>query len=310
MLKYLVILLSDDCASFCRYENAGKTNRLIPIDVLKKGIIFGMKENLMIQFALPDYQLPSDYSDAINSIDHTIIGTSCCLEVADIVILNGWDFDTSTLDAQKYYVLRTRFEDFVANYTMIPQMLVGIKRLNLIITDIQTLVLSTAESQYKRIIDFLVTEIACLFKSGISPELNILTDRLQLSRMNNCGAGEEVLTLAPDGKFYICPAFYYGNSSPVGDAQKGVAIPNKQLYKLDHAPICRRCDAYHCQRCIWLNKTMTLECNTPSHEQCVLTHIERDGSARLRKILSEEGFKNLAPLDECNYLDPFDLIVQ
>ena len=68
MLKYLVILLSDDCTSICQYENSKASARLIPIETLRKGIIFGMKENLAIQFVLPDYELPTPYYEAIKEL--------------------------------------------------------------------------------------------------------------------------------------------------------------------------------------------------------------------------------------------------
>ena len=116
--------------------------------------------------------------------------------------------------------------------------------------------------------------------------------------MNNCNAGWESITLAPDGKFYICPAFYQDNLGDVGDLKNGINIPNPQLYRLDHAPICSHCDAYQCRRCIWLNLKTTLEVNTPSHEQCVVSHLERNAS----RIINSEN------IPEINYLDPFDII--
>lgn len=43
--------------------------------------------------------------------------------------------------------------------------------------------------------------------------------------MNNCNAGWESVTLAPDAKFYVCPAFYLGNDGyAIGDLQKGLDI--------------------------------------------------------------------------------------
>ena len=80
--------------------------------------------------------------------------------------------------------------------------------------------------------------------------------------MNNCGAGDTTITLAPDGKFYIRPAFYLTDevdalgrlNYSIGDLQNGMNIKNSQLYKLDYAPLCRQCDAYQCKRCIWLNR--------------------------------------------------------
>lgn len=123
--------------------------------------------------------------------------------------------------------------------------------------------------------------------------------------MNNCGAGLDFVSIAPDGNFYLCPAFYY-DRDPVGSIDTGLDIKNPQLLRIEHAPICRTCDAYQCKRCLWLNKHMTLEINTPSHEQCVLSHIERNVSSYLSVKLHEAGFldnEKIIEKEEC--LDPF-----
>lgn len=72
----------------------------------------------------------------------------------------------------------------------------------------------------------------------------------------------------------------------IGDLQNGMNIKNSQLYKLDYAPLCRQCDAYQCKRCIWLNRKMTYEVNIPSHEQCVMGHLERNASRNLLQIFA------------------------
>lgn len=114
--------------------------------------------------------------------------------------------------------------------------------------------------------------------------------------MNNCNAGYESITLAPNGKFYVCPGFYQDDMYDVGSLDDGLKIKNQHLYELRFAPICRTCDAYHCKRCIWLNKKTTFEVNTPSKEQCIISHLERNAS----RILSPDG------ISEINYLDPFE----
>lgn len=50
MIQYLVILLDDTSTSFCHYSNNRKERNLMPIEILKAGIIYAMKENLNIQF--------------------------------------------------------------------------------------------------------------------------------------------------------------------------------------------------------------------------------------------------------------------
>ena len=132
-----------------------------------------------------------------------------------------------------------------------------------------------------------------------------------LSEMNNCGAGATSITLAPNGKFYICPAFYYNDDNEfVGDFEIGLAIKNIQLYQLDHSPICRHCDAWQCKRCIWLNKKTTHEVNTPSHEQCVIAHIERNTSRELLNSIHkhDNNFSVKEEIKEIDYLDPFEKI--
>ena len=87
MLQYLIVLLDDMSTSFCHYENKMTVHRLMPIETLRKGIRFGMMENLMIQFVYPDYELPQEYAETIESIDHSKIKPVC--SGADVVVLNG-----------------------------------------------------------------------------------------------------------------------------------------------------------------------------------------------------------------------------
>ena len=127
--------------------------------------------------------------------------------------------------------------------------------------------------------------------------------------MNNCGAGESNITLAPNGKFYVCPAFYlYNKSNSIGSLDDGIDIKNKQLYRLDHAPRCSHCDAYQCKRCVWLNQKTTLEVNTPSHEQCVVAHLERNASRNLLCKLQKHGMilSTYDVMKDIDYLDPFE----
>ena len=152
-------------------------------------------------------------------------------------------------------------------------------------------------------------KVEALYVEDKTPQLNLLTDRMMLSQMNNCGAGETSITLAPNGKFYVCPAFYYEDENDsIGDLEHGLNIKNKQLYRLDHAPICRHCDAWQCKRCIWLNRKTTLEVNTPSHEQCVMAHLERNASRKLLNNIRKHGtfLPEQEEIKEINYLDPFD----
>ena len=313
MLQYLIILLDDTSTSYCHYENNRHSNRLMPLVTLRQGIRFAMKENLMIQFVYPDYELPQEYKDAIETIDHSKIVSSLCddgvlKEQADVVVFHDWTgLDYFPLNEQQAYVLRTCKTDLFDRYVYLNGLIGRVNRLNITITDVETFTDDDFE-MYHKVLSALSDRIEQLYVDGKSPQMNILTDRMMLKEMNNCGAGETNITLAPNGKFYICPAFYYENETDsVGDLEHGLDVKNKQLYRLDHAPICRHCDAWQCKRCIWLNRKTTLEVNTPSHEQCVVAHIERNTSRELLENVRKHGsFLPETDIEEINYLDPYE----
>lgn len=310
MIQYIVILLDDTSTSFCHYTNEKADRRLIPLQTLKDGICYAMNENLNIQFVYPNYKLPKEYLAAIDSIDHTDIYPAEMSDNADVVV-----FD-SLIAAKDYvfkeevaYLIRTDKVSLFNEYKIIGEILDKVTRLNIVITDIETFTEDDFMA-YKSLLSNLAERVEQIYVSGKSPQLNLLTDRIMLEKMNNCGAGDTSVTLAPDGKFYVCPAFYLSaDGYTIGDMVNGLEIKNSQLYRLDHAPLCRRCDAWQCKRCIWMNRKTTLEVNTPSHEQCVVAHLERNASRKLLIDIRKHGKFMSASEDikEIDYLDPFDV---
>lgn len=328
MLQYLVILLDNTATSYCHYENFCHEKKLISIEDLKQGIFYGMKENLMIQFVYPDYELPQEYKNVINTIDHSDIVSSLCEDDelrknADVIIYHDWNgIQFSSFDKDGIYTLRTSKEDLFDRYKLLKGIISSSLRLNVVITDIEKF---TEEDfkKYKEVLEFLSDVLETCYVEGKSPQLNLLTDRMMLDGMNNCNAGNENITLAPDGKFYVCPAFYFsgkcdGNEQSLGEVcqkgysigslKEGLDIKNPQLYKLDHAPICRKCDAYQCRRCVWLNRKTTCEVNTPSHEQCFVAHLERNTSRKLLNNIRKHGsfLSEHEEIKEIDYIDPFE----
>ena len=221
---------------------------------------------------------------------------------------------TYEFDSSVAYVLRVNKTDLFSQQDLIKSIIGKVSRLNIVITDIESFTNKDFKI-YKQLLDSLSDEIKTLYSQGISPQLNLITDRIMLPQMNNCNAGCDNITLAPDGNFYICPAFYYSDENrqlfQVGDLKKGLNIKADQLYKLSHAPLCRTCDAYQCKRCIWLNRKTTFDITTPSHEQCVVSHVERNASRELLLSMRQQGeFYPEQEIKEINYLDPFDVRIE
>lgn len=309
-MQYLVILLDDTSVAYCHADNPLKERRLMPLDTLRKAILFGMKQNLMIQYIYPDYDLPEEYNALIESIDHVKIGR-------DVQVYNGVPASV----AGKNVVLRLTIGEFIAGQYDIAALLPQVERLNICLTNIAAFRDEQAED-YKKALETLNAVLVNLYKKENPTQVNMLTDRLVLTEMHNCEAGIGNITVAPNGKFYLCPAFYYDEqmgisnrmnhstkdaSRSVGDLDSGLQIANKQLLELDHAPLCRKCDAYHCHRCIWLNDRLTMDVNTPSHQQCVLAHLERNAGRELQQMLAAQGLHTGNEIPEIDYLDPFDV---
>lgn len=314
MLKYLVIPLATDSVSFCHYNVGLKDCELIDIETLKKGIFWSMTENLNVQFVYPDAEIPAEYKEVIDTVDHVAIVSSKCVDTAlvdaaEVIVFDNWnDIASFATKSDRSYLVRTSKFDLYANVETIKALLPKLDRLVVIITDIESFGDADFE-QYKATLSSLIPAVKDEYAKGHNVHFNLLTDRMFLDKMNNCNAGDESITLAPDGKFYICPAFYLDGSAAVGDLESGLAIKNQQLYRLDHAPICRKCDAWQCRRCVWLNRKTTLEVNTPSHEQCVVAHIERNASRKLLAEIRKLGeFLPDSDIPEIDYLDPFEKI--
>lgn len=326
MLQYLVILLDDTSVAYCHADNPLKEHNKIPLESLKNGILFGMKQNLMIQYVFPDYALPEEYAAVIESIDNVKIYPVGCKPITGIKAENEVDVEVANdipdkVEA-KNLVLRLNFTELLKQKDEIVKLFAQGFRINLCITDVEQFADEQIEA-YKQVLDEWSTDLLNYFKQGLSPQFNLLTDRMMLEKMHNCEAGVSNITLAPNGKFYLCPAFYYdermqvfnqlnhyhpSSDKSVGDLENGLNIPNPQLLKLDYAPLCRNCDAYQCRRCLWLNRKLTWDLNTPSHQQCVMAHLERNASHELLNNIRKIGeFMPKTNIKEINYLDPFEV---
>lgn len=305
MLKYLVILLDDSSVSYCHYTERD-CKKLIPLEMLKRAVRFAMIENLNIQFVWPNYELPEEYKIIISSIDHINIVPISLTNDTDILVVEPSQFDECPNGAT--IVAKVYLKEILESPDILLALFPKVDRLNILISnpmDFRDSDIALYLESLRILADASFKEM----KSGHNLQINLITDRLMLNEMNNCNAGYESITLAPDGNFYLCPAFYYGGSKPLGSIEEGLDIKNPQLYQLNHAPICRECDAWHCRRCIWLNKKATLEVNTPGHEQCVMAHIERNVAMELNERIKQiSGKYPRGEIVEIDYLDPFDKI--
>lgn len=300
-MEHLVVILDESAPSFCFYPNPHKSPELMSLDILKKVVSFAQKRNLILNFLLGEVELSSGYLEVIDLINHLfIIDFRLLVRTSDdIIVINLRNKEAfpavGKVENIILRVIRGRLSglsDAVMHYVN------DVRRINIHLLDIDLFGQPDFEI-YQQQLD----KLSDIYGKTYNKELNILTDRTVLYEMNNCDAGIKHVTVAPNGKLYICPAFYYDNpENSIGSVDDEICVGNKHLFQLEYAPLCRQCDAFQCRRCVWLNQRTTGEVNTPSHEQCVISHLERNTS----RALLIRNRRNDYQIPEINYLDPFE----
>lgn len=300
--RYMQFITSDQIEPHCSYRNERGTKEVMSPEVFKKGIAFCKKQNITpVLLGIPEGLVNSSYKDYLK-IDRAGMNGN------DIAVYDNQVDAKDSCFIANLILSSKNIENF---YTMAKKLLDEDKRINLIVDDLHNWKqadLDNYQKQLEKISDYVYQ----LFLEGKEPEINGLTDLWNLESMNNCDAGVTTFALAPNGKIYACPGFYFDNPDNfIGSLEAGFDIKNAQLYNLKNAPICSKCDVYSCDRCKLQNLKTTGEINTPSKNQCLLNHIQRNMSMNLQTKLKENGYDSfthvIQPID---YLDPFDLIKQ
>ncbi len=304
--QHLHLLMSSKIVPDCSYSiPEGVRNEVMPEQTFLKGVEFANENNLMYSIigTIPEtFQAVDTKAIVIDSAKH-------CRSFQSIPIYRSSDTIIET-PIQIAIVSLTK-STLAGMSSSVCKLLANCVRVNIMLSD-----LSIWNNDdcilYKKELSAIAENIVDRYKSNREVEVNVLTDIFFLSETRDCGAGEESITLAPNGKFYLCPAFYFNRPEyNIGDLDKGINILNKKLLSIQYATICHFCDAYHCKRCKFENMIKTNEINIPGRMQCAISHIEREVSLLLQTMLNNNGFSigynTLSPID---YNDPLRKLVK
>lgn len=302
--KYLQFIISDDITPNCNYITRKESNiSKMDNDIIKKGLEFAKNNNLNPVF-LGDVSLQENKYISIVSNESKNINENSIFICDNNVNL------PNKLEKNENCILLISKENIKNIVNFISQLYRYVKRINIVLQDIDKWN-DIDVNIYKENLEELVQFVSLTYKNNKPLEVNILTDILNLKEMCNCDAGKNSFSLAPNGKLYICPAFYFDNvDNSVGDLDNGINFSNDHLIDIKNAPICSSCDSYHCKRCVYMNKKLTNEINTPSKIQCVITHLERNASLKLQQELNKENIKFMNLLKDIKYLDPMDKMIE
>jgi len=315
MLKYVNVLLANTAVSFCHYENKNNgKSEWITEELLNKIIDYCQTQNLPVNYIFPKDNVPAEILELIEKTEYfKIAPCETYINAAAIVITPSdlKEMNWSDNPDKKIIILKINKTEIKIIHELLEQIAGKFLKVTLVLTEIE---LYTEEdiAAYRKELE---KSEACLFRQYKNvkeslPEINFITDLWFAEQMNNCNAGIDHYTFAPDGKFYICPAFYHNRGNNIGDLSE-INVKNQHLFSLEYAPICNICDAFHCKRCVYLNHLLTEEFNTPSSQQCRLAHIERECSRKLLERLKKANplFMQIPSIKIIEYDDPIKKIL-
>ena len=152
---------------------------------------------------------------------------------------------------------------------------------------------------YKEQLELILEYTLAAWSKGHQIETNILTHIFHARRHRNCSAGKYSLAIAPNKKFYLCPAFYFENIKEdlaIGTLESGINNVYEQFCELDKSKLCDHCDANHCSKCIFMSKIKTNELCVPPEILCIKSNMEREMSKifydSIRNTQPEMTFEN------------------
>jgi radical SAM peptide maturase (CXXX-repeat target family)/CXXX repeat peptide maturase len=298
--KTLLFITSDEATPHCAYRNNNKSKNTMSQSIVEKGLKFASSEGYLPVFLGKSSARDSSFPSIVDPSE--IKNNDLDIAVCDNDI---------PVDCEGNIILLISRENINKISTLISKAIYNTKRINVILEDIDKYDKSDL-IEYQKQLNAVKDLIIQSYQNDHTVEINLLTDILSLNSICDCGSGVENIALAPNGRFYLCPAFYFDNpDKSIGDLENGINIKNSHLLDIENAAVCSACDAYQCRRCKFLNKKLTNELNTPSHIQCYISHMERNTSRELQKELLEKGLiTSRKRIQEVDYMDPYQLFTR
>ncbi len=311
---HLYLMLSNKATRHCTYTPDDSKEIKMDLDILKKGLEYARYNFYTPVLMVPAEGLTVEQKELIKDLDVLQIHSGGDIDQTkeSILVYDNRVEEILEGDIGLMLVKPKNFQGLAKNL----QKLFGkYPRVNLVVEEANKITnedLAIYEEELIKMAEYLTDKLS----EGVYLELNVLSDMFNLDKMANCNAGVDSYTLAPNGEFFICPAFYYDNSEAIGTIEDGVTFDYQDFLRLDKSPICTACDAYHCRRCVYLNKKQTKEFLIPGKTQCVISHVERKVGRKYAGMLDEKNIlKQITSrtidqiFPEIDYYDPFERVV-
>jgi len=308
----LYFLLADDYTTFCQHENTSIVAKKMDATSILEGLKYA-RHNFLVpifvhsnnSFEYNDIKEFEEYkimhilpikffNQSFNLRDCMYVFDKDSIDFHDINYLPKCMLNIDSSDIKNLFLYSSKL------FSITDRINVNIPNLNNNFDEI------VYREQLILIKDLLIKNFEI---TGKIKEINLITDLCYLTDHNSCKAGERSFAYAPDGKLYICAAYYGTKKDPISDlfisdlSEHSAYIKNKHLYTIKYNALCSSCDSYQCINCIYINENFTNEVNVSPSFQCRKSYIERQISDL---YLKETRYNYKNTIKSVEYLDPIN----
>ncbi len=273
-IKHLIIYMNGNDRPYCLCgkDLNNSANQKMSQDMIEDAIRFAEKNNLKPLFYNNGHL--SDVIDIINS-NKPVVSVS----VIDLKSIH----ESKVSSIVDLLIDKSSIRDIFSGFKYLVDMKVS--RINFILSDIKFWL----EKDLSLYSEQLINVASFIKEKELYIKVNVLHDVTVSERIYyGCDAGVNSYTLAPNGKIYICPAFYFEDADKysIGDLDNGFTFKYGDSLHNNNFPECSGCKNYHCKRCLYLNKTMTNEYSISPDIQCEVSNLEAEIS---RKFIGKKS---------------------
>lgn len=302
--KYFMIITSDKAVSHCSYDNNGS-------DVMSEKLFMDS-----LQYCRDNDFIPVILQDDENLFKYEDKDCLTIMKRSDKNKINGGisvldlnlDDASKIVDSNSIVILKVDKNHINSISEEIIRLAETYNRINLIFKDIEKwddMDLRNYENQLEKTINVVILN----YKNNKKIEVNVLTDLLNQTKMNNCGSGQSTYSIAPNGKVYTCPSIYFTSPQEyIGDLENGFKTNYEELFNFEKLGVCSKCEAFHCKGCKYLNKLLTDEVTVSPKIQCNISNIEKEKSRKLQNMMLKSDLMRRDEItkliNESLYLDP------
>lgn len=264
-VKHLILYMDNMDTPYCLHGNKSNDyiNQKMSQDMIENAIEFAEKNSLKPLFYNHGY-------------------------LTDVIDITKSNMSISVVDLKNLYECNlSSIINLLIDKISIESIFLGFKylldknvtRINFILSDIQF----WSDEDLSLYSEQLINVASFIKENELSVKINVLHDVTVSERIYyGCDAGVNSYTLAPNGKIYICPAFYFENADKysIGDLNNGFVFKYGECLYNNKFPGCSGCKNYNCRRCLYLNKMMTNEYSISPDIQCKVSNLEAEISKK------------------------------